>query len=129
MTSPETEGGRTNMATLFDQPPRQQSLESYVSLIETIALRFGFFPKKMSPAEWHVVCDLVRTALAIQSADVLDEQLGGFGDILRDAVTAISNGFSCDEQRTDHPLMGQTFEEVSGALNKIAEAIQEHSSK
>jgi hypothetical protein len=61
-------------------------------------------------------------------------KLGGFGDILRDAVTtgldgiaeAVRDSFSCDEQRTDHPLMGQTFEEISGALNRIAESIQEH---
>jgi hypothetical protein len=45
---------------------------------------------------------------------------------MRAPAEAVRNGFSCDEQRTDHPLMGQTFEEISGALKKIAEAIQEY---
>jgi hypothetical protein len=49
------------MATLFDQPPRQHSLESYANTVETIALRLGF-PEKMSPAEWHAACSWTLTS-------------------------------------------------------------------
>jgi hypothetical protein len=49
----------------------------------------GFEGKKLTPAEWHAVCDVARVALALQSADVLDEQLAGFGEILKELVEAV----------------------------------------
>ena len=45
----------------------------------------------MSPAQLHALCDLWRTALAVQSADVHDEQLAGFGDILSEIASAVTN--------------------------------------
>ena len=44
---------------------------------------------KMTPAQWYAAYDVARTALAIQSADILDEQLAGFGEILRSINWAI----------------------------------------
>jgi hypothetical protein len=47
------------------------------------------FGEKLTSAQWHAACDAVRTALAIQNADVLDEQLAGFGEILQELCAAI----------------------------------------
>ena len=71
------------MGTLFDQSPRQETLDNYVHTIRSIARNAGFDTDNMTPAEWHAACDLARTALAIQSADALDEQLAGLGHILQ----------------------------------------------
>jgi hypothetical protein len=76
------------MGTLFDQRPRGETLLQVMESIQFSRGRFGF-PEVMTPADWHALCDLTRTALAVQSADVLDEQLGGFGDILNNLVAAL----------------------------------------
>jgi hypothetical protein len=78
------------MGTLDTQPPRGQSLENCFHYA-TAALRFMGIPedKKPTAAEWHAACDIVRTALAVQSADVLDEQLAGFGGILESIAAAL----------------------------------------
>lgn len=81
------------MGTLFDQPARQDYLGgSAVSWLQSGMRDSGYDPKK--PADVHAFCDLMRTAIAIQSADVLDEQLAGFGEILQSLVEAI-------QKRTD----------------------------
>ena len=78
------------MGTLFDQPERQKYLGGTAVEWLTSGMReHGFDSKK--PADVHAFCDLMRTALAIQSADVLDEQLAGFGEILQSLVEAINN--------------------------------------
>jgi hypothetical protein len=76
------------MGTLFDQPPRGESLGKIMRGLHMQAADFGF-PDPMTPADWHAFCDLVRTALVVQSADIFDEQLGGFGDILNRLVEAL----------------------------------------
>jgi hypothetical protein len=78
------------MATLYDQPPRQESLAGYMHWICAQARKFGFDPDAMTAADWHALCDIVRTALAIQSADALDEQLGGFGDLIGNIGNSLS---------------------------------------
>jgi hypothetical protein len=77
------------MGTLFDQKPRQDYLGggAIVWLMSTMREN-GFDPKK--PDDVHAFCDLMRTALAIQSADTLDEQLAGFGEILEKIAEALS---------------------------------------
>ena len=77
------------MGTLFDQSPRQETLDSYAHTIRSIARNAGFDTDNMTPAEWHAACDLARTALAIQSADALGEQLAGLGHILQQIAGAI----------------------------------------
>jgi hypothetical protein len=73
------------LGTLFNQQPRQEYLGgNAITWLLGVMERNGFDPKK--PAEVHAFCDLMRTALAIQSADTLDEQLGGFGEILQEFV-------------------------------------------
>lgn len=111
------------MGTLFDQPERSKWLGG--TAIEWLVHGMrdsGFDPKK--PSEVHAFCDLMRTALAIQSADTLDEQLAGFGEILQSLVEAI-NGLQ-EPLRSDHPLQGQTFDDLALALGKIAGAIEDH---
>jgi hypothetical protein len=69
------------MGTLLNQKPRQDYLggDAITWLMETMRQN-GFDPEKRDDV--HAFCDLMRTALAIQSADALDEQLAGFGEIL-----------------------------------------------
>lgn len=69
------------MGTLFDQAERQKYLGSNaIPWLMTIMRENGFDPKKRDDV--HAFCDLMKTALAIQNADALDEQLAGFGEIL-----------------------------------------------
>jgi len=77
------------MGTLFDQPPRQESVNGYVYTVRRVAAEMGYALDTIKPAEWHAACDVVRTALALQTADALDEQLAGFGEILKELVAAI----------------------------------------
>jgi hypothetical protein len=77
------------MGTLFEQRPRQDTFKTRIWWIQGIAEEMGFKGEKLTPAEWHAVCDVARTALALQNADVLDEQLAGFGEILQELVCAI----------------------------------------
>jgi hypothetical protein len=80
------------MGTLYHQRPRTETLHSYMHSISR-ALEFMKVPtnRKPTPAEWHAACDMVRTALAIQSADALDEQLCGFGLILDRIASALAD--------------------------------------
>jgi hypothetical protein len=77
------------MGTLFEQKHRTASLSAYAKEVKSVAHNMGLDPDNLTPAEWHAACDVLRTGLAIQNADVLDEQLAGFGKILIDLVEAI----------------------------------------
>jgi hypothetical protein len=64
--------------------------------IRARAPEFGFSPDAMTAADWRALCDIVRAALAIQSADALDEQLGGFGQLISnigDSLGGIDDSF------------------------------------
>jgi hypothetical protein len=77
------------MGTLQNQPPRGDTIKRYVE--EVVLLKAGF------DVTWSEACDIVRTALLIQSADVFDEQLAGLGDIAQGIVLAIvAAGAGCD---------------------------------
>lgn len=78
------------MGTLFNQRPRQETLSSYFHEIEK-ALELMNVHGPLTPAQWHAACDIVRTALAIQSADALDEQLGGLGAIVQELVEKLGH--------------------------------------
>ena len=81
------------MGTLFNQSPRQDSLHKhYVNDVGRV-LRddMGLDSSKASPAQWHAACDIARTALAVQSADVLDEQLAGFGELLQRLIEVLDD--------------------------------------
>jgi hypothetical protein len=77
------------MATLFDQPPRQETLAGH--WIRARAGEFGFSLDTMTAADWRALCDIVRTALAIQNADTQDEQLAGFGQLLSNIGDSLSD--------------------------------------
>ena len=84
------------MATLYDQPPRQETLAAYMHWICDRAPEFGFSPNAMTAADWRALCDIVRTALAIQTADARDEQLAGFGQLIGnigDSLSGIDDSF------------------------------------
>ena len=74
------------MATLFDQPPRHDTLGLYVSWVHNNGVDLGFDMK--DPRQVRAACDIIHTALAIQNADALDEQLGGFGQLLQNFISA-----------------------------------------
>lgn len=66
------------MGTLFNQSPRYKSLRAVDQLVNDM-----FGEKDLySPEEWRAAIELAKYNLALQSADVLDEQLAGFGEIL-----------------------------------------------
>jgi hypothetical protein len=66
------------MGTLGNQPPRDPSIGHILKIIKEMGWKFD----TMTPEKWHAACEVTRTALAIENADALDEQLGGFGEIL-----------------------------------------------
>jgi hypothetical protein len=82
------------VGTLFSQPERQPGLINTFEWVKDFARNIAKDRNSPTLAEYHAACDILRTALAVQSADVLDEQLGGFGRIaesLVEAVNQISN--------------------------------------
>jgi hypothetical protein len=79
------------MGTLFDQPPRQETLAGYMHWIRARAPEFGFSPDAMTAADWRALCVIVRTALAIQDADAQDEQLAGFGQLIGSIGDSLSD--------------------------------------
>jgi hypothetical protein len=82
------------MGTLFQQLPRTAHVNgngrlSQISWIREIAREMGYTGENLSPEQWHAVCDVARTSLAVQNADTMDEQLAGFGEIFKELVEAV----------------------------------------
>lgn len=79
------------MATLYDQPPRSNSLQNYVSdVISTADTMFpGITIRGMSVDQWQAAARVTEVALQIQNADARDEQLAGFGELAQDAISAL----------------------------------------
>ena len=77
------------MGTLSDQRPRTETLETYFIQVGKALDYMEVKRDKATPAQYHAACDIVRTALAVQSADTLDEQLAGFGEIAQSLVSAV----------------------------------------
>jgi len=80
------------MATLHDQPPRQQTLDRYYGDIwEWVQKYMGATePTAVTPQQWQAAAAVVRTALAIQSADAFDEQVSGAVTELAQALAGIA---------------------------------------
>lgn len=82
------------MPTLFDQPPRLEEnygisrLTGYFSAVRD-ALDFMKVGGEPTLEQWNTACRIVETALKIQSADVLDEQLAGFGELLQTLTSVL----------------------------------------
>jgi hypothetical protein len=77
------------MGTLFEQKPRTDSIDCYFSVIWEALERMGVDSRKNpTPDQVMAACRVVEVSLKIQSADVLDEQLGGFGELARGLVAA-----------------------------------------
>ena len=79
------------MGTLQEQAPRQEHLMGYVSSIR--GTLHEMYPDRVSRyytrEEWTAAAEVTKVALAIQSADVFDEQLAGFGEILEHIACSI----------------------------------------
>jgi hypothetical protein len=86
---PQTTQEKDLMGTLFNQQRLVETLSGNArSLYDALEL-MGIKSADATHTDWTVACDIVRTLLAVQSADVLDEQLGGFGEILQELVRAL----------------------------------------
>ena len=72
------------MATLFNQPPRQDKLQEYALWVCNVGRELGY--QMDDPKQVRAACDVIHVALMVQNADVLDEQLGGFGELLQDFI-------------------------------------------
>lgn len=83
------------MATLHDQPPRQVTLGQYHREIwEWLQVWCGVNdPKDATPEQWQAAAAVVRTSLAIQSADAFDEQISGVVEELVQTIHEIANLF------------------------------------
>lgn len=79
------------MGTLFDQRPRVDSLDCYFGQIWEALEHVQADPDKdATPEEIMTACRMVEVALKVQTADVLDEQLAGFGKILISLAEAMT---------------------------------------
>lgn len=79
------------MGTLFNQQPRDKSLQSYVGCVVSTAetLFPGLTIQDIDLDQWQAAARVTEVALQIQSADTFDEQLAGLGEIAQDAVGAL----------------------------------------
>ena len=77
------------MGTLFNQDPRENHIENYMRHVLTGLEIMGVKPKDATPDQWKTACEIVKAGLAIQNADILDEQLGGFGEILHSLIEVL----------------------------------------
>jgi len=81
-----------NALDLFTkQEPRSKSIDGHFHRAEAALEFMGIDRKKATAEDWRAAAELVRMSLAIQSADVLDEQLTGFALLLNNAVEALQN--------------------------------------
>jgi hypothetical protein len=71
------------MGTLFNQPERPDYFRAALAFMEVDNLA------TLKPNEIHALCDLARTLSAQNDRDRLDEQLAGFGELLRELVIAL----------------------------------------
>jgi hypothetical protein len=78
------------MGTLFDQRPRQETLQGYCDTVDRILKGYGW-DKKPTPEQVTAACRVLEVGIKLQSADVLDEQLAGFGMIIQSLVRAIED--------------------------------------
>ena len=65
---------------------RQDALREYTIWVCNVGRELGY--KMDDPEQVRAACDVIRTALAVQNADVLDEQLDGFGQLLQDFINS-----------------------------------------
>lgn len=78
------------MGTLFNQRPRQESIESYARSITCIA--DDLWPKQKepyTPDQIIAAAKVAEVALKLQSADVFDEQLAGFGELFKELISVL----------------------------------------
>jgi len=86
------------MGTLRDQPARQDTLLRYAITIGKVGREIFHdgCNGELTETQWHVACDVTRTALAIQNADVRDEQLADLGKLLESLSDALIDRLSVE---------------------------------
>ena len=84
------------MGTLFDQRPRQEAIQGYCLEVSEILERYGW-NEKPTPDQVMAACKVLEVGIKLQSADVLDEQLAGFGMIIQSLVRAIESAVRVQE--------------------------------
>ena len=84
------------MGTLSNQLPHnyyevfEENLESYLERVQFLAVKYNMSPDTIISAAR--VLELRRsTNIQVEAGDYLDENLGGFGDILRDILDILSH--------------------------------------
>ena len=78
------------MGTLFDQRPRQETIQGYHTEVDKILKRYGW-DKKPTPEQVVAACRVLEVSIKLQSADTLDEQLAGLGTLIQSLVDAIGD--------------------------------------
>jgi hypothetical protein len=78
------------MGTLFDQKPRQEGIQGYCLEVSEILDRYGW-SNNPTPEQVTAACRVLEVGIKLQNADVLDEQLAGFGKIIQSLVDAIGD--------------------------------------
>ncbi len=98
------------MATVYDQPPRQQTLSrGHDEVWDWVRKYMGVSePKHVTPEQWQAAAAVVRTSLAIQSADALDEQISGAVTGLSQAMTAIAKALPGDSRFSVSDVLRET---------------------
>lgn len=98
------------MATLHDQPPRQQTLGRYYGDIWGWIQKYigATDPAAVTPEQWQAAAAVVRTALAIQSADAFDEQVSGAVAELSHAMTGIAEALRGDSRFSVADILRET---------------------
>src|SRR5262245_7777284 len=97
------------MGTLFEQQPRDQKLTS----VDEYCRRMFGEKDEYTPDEWRAAIEMAKYRLAVQSADVLDEQLAGFAELAIRLIEAV-----------DRISEAALF--ANGEHNPIAMAIRDH---
>lgn len=77
------------MGTVFDQRPRREGATGTRYVIEDALRRMGADPAKATAEEWQAAVAITRLEFEIDSADVLDEQLAGFAQLLDSLIQSI----------------------------------------
>lgn len=77
------------MGTLFDQRARHESIKGCARGGLTDMLDIMGVTTKPTIEQWLCACRMLEVGLKYQSADILDEQLAGFGEIVRDLAANV----------------------------------------
>jgi hypothetical protein len=76
------------MGTLFNQRPRQDRIDGYIGTVIAVARDIWPNVEEHTPEQIEAACKVFEAALKMQNADVLDEQLTGFAELIQQIINA-----------------------------------------